>query len=430
MDLNKDVMKKEDISVKSARPFHIMVKPTGAKCNLDCKYCYFLSKENMYAGSRFHMDDLTLETYIKQYMECQKLPEVTFSWQGGEPTLMGLDFFKRAVDFQQKYTRPGTRVLNTIQTNGTLLDKEWCLFFKKYGFLIGLSIDGPEEIHNAYRVNKKGKGTFHRVLKGWKMLNDNGVEYNILCSVHAANQEKPLEVYQFFRDELKARYIQFIPIVERVTKEMLPLANSGWRKGNGRKRTFYTQKGDRVTDRSVSPAKYGEFLISIFDQWVRTDVGQTFVQIFDVALGSWFGQPGGLCIFSETCGNAMALEHNGDLFSCDHFVESDYMLGNIRKKHMTELSSSEKQIRFGEFKKTSLTEYCLKCDLNFACHGGCPKNRFIQTPEGEPGLNYLCSAYKSFFRHIDRPMKTMVHLIKQHRPPSEIMNRTVAKVKK
>lgn len=367
------------------------------------------------------MDDELLETYIKQYMESQQFPEVTFSWQGGEPTLMGLDFFKKAVHFQQKYARPGTRVLNTLQTNGTLLDEKWCLFFKKFGFLIGLSIDGSEEEHNAYRVNRKGEGSFHRVLKGWDLLNNTGVEYNILCSVHAANQDKPLDVYRFFRDELKAQFIQFIPIVERATQETLELANSGWRKGHSKKRTLYTQTGDRVTDRSVSPSKYGEFLISIFDEWVAHDVGQTYVQVFDVALGSWFGQTGGLCIFSETCGNAMALEHNGDLFSCDHFVEPDYLLGNIQKKHMAELASSEKQIKFGESKRTALPEYCRRCQVNFACHGGCPKNRFIRTPDGESGLNYLCEAYKAFFRHIDRPMKTMVRLLHKKRPPSDIM---------
>ncbi|MFC1840491.1 anaerobic sulfatase maturase [Thermodesulfobacteriota bacterium] len=420
-------MKKESSPTLQPHPFHIMVKPTGAKCNLDCGYCYFLSKERMYPNSNFRMDDRLLETYIKQYIESQQYPEITFSWQGGEPTLMGLDFFKQAVRYQQKYARPGTRILNTMQTNGTLLDKKWCSFFKKHGFLIGLSIDGPEEEHDAYRVSRQGKGSFNRVIKGWELLRETGVEFNILCSVHAANEDKPLEVYRFFRDKLKAVYIQFIPIVERATSETLQLANSGWQDTNSKKRILYTQTGNRVTDRSVSSSKYGDFLISIFDEWIRHDVGQIYVQIFDVALGSWFGQPGGLCIFSPTCGNAMALEHNGDLFSCDHFVEPDYMLGNILDRDMAKLAASEKQLKFGESKSTTLPEYCRRCDVKFACHGGCPKNRFAQTPDGEPGLNYLCPSYKSFFEYIDRPMKTMSRLLRKRRPPAEIMELIAAK---
>jgi len=414
-------MKKENIPINPVRPFHVMVKPSGSKCNLDCKYCYFLSKERMYPGSKFRMDEKLLEVYIKQYIESQPFPEIIFSWQGGEPALMGLDFFKKAIGYQQKYARPGTRILNTLQTNGTLLDKEWCSFFKKYGFLIGLSMDGPEELHDAYRVNRAGKGSFSRVMRGWQLLNDREVQYNILCSVSAANHDKPLEVYNFFRNELKARYIQFIPIVERATSESLPFANSGWREPDSKKRILYTQSGDRVTERSVSASKYGDFLVTIFDEWIRHDVGKTFVQIFDVALGAWYGQPGGLCIFSPTCGNAMALEHTGDLFSCDHFVEPEYLLGNIGKKNMVELAMSKKQREFGDAKRKTLPEYCLKCDVEFACHGGCPKNRFITTPDGEPGLNYLCAAYKTFFTHIDRPMKTMARLLRQHRPPAEIM---------
>lgn len=403
------------------RPFHVMIKPGGAKCNLDCEYCYFLSKEAMYPGSRFRMNDTVLETFTRQYIELQRLPEITFSWQGGEPTLMGLDFFKRAVRIQQKYAKPGTRILNTLQTNGTLLDEAWCRFFRQYGFLIGISIDGPEEIHNTYRVNKGGVGSFSSVLRGLRFLNEVGVEYNVLCSVHAANQDHPLTVYRFFRDDLKARFIQFIPIVERTTSQTLPLANNGWRKKNGRKRQLYTQSGNQVTDRSVAAEKYGSFLNTIFDEWVRHDVGHTFVQIFDVALGVWFGQPGGLCIFSPTCGNAMALEHNGDLFCCDHYVEPKYLLGNIQIDLMQELVSSEKQKRFGEIKQTSLPRYCRRCDVKFACQGGCPKNRFIQSPDGESGLNYLCAGYRAYFKHIDQPMRKMADLLNRKRPPAEIM---------
>lgn len=406
--------------------FHIMTKPTGAICNLDCKYCYFLSKEMLYPGSRFRMADALLETFIKQYIESQKVPEVTFAWQGGEPTLMGLDFFKRVIYYQQKHARPGLTIHNALQTNGTLLDDDWCRFFKAHNFLIGISIDGPQKMHDAYRVNKGGAGSFKQVMRGWQILVDHGVEFNVLCTVHAANQDHPLEVYRFFRDELKTQFIQFIPIVERVTAQHLPLANIGWseRDSGGlshESRPFYTQSGMFVTNRSVDAKKYGNFLVAIFDEWVRHDVGQVYVQLFDVALGAWLGQPGGLCIFAPTCGTALALEHNGDLFSCDHFVEPDHLLGNIQTDHMLDLVASDKQRQFGQDKLASLPRYCRECEVRFACHGGCPKNRFIHTPDGEPGLNYLCAGYKAFFTHIDRPMKIMANLLRQRRAPAEIM---------
>ena len=398
-----------------------MTKPSGAICNLDCKYCYFLSKEMMYPGSRFRMADELLETFVKQYVESQRAPEVTFAWQGGEPTLMGLEFFERVMHYQQKHARPGMKIHNALQTNGTLLDDDWCRFFKQHNFLIGISVDGPQALHDAYRVNKGGAGSFKQVMRGWRLLVEHSVEYNILCTVQAANQDHPLEVYRFFRDELKTRFIQFIPIVERTTAQMLTLANRGWYGSDDRERPLYTQSGSLVTDRTVDAAKYGQFLIAIFDEWVRHDVGKVFVQMFDVALGAWLGQPGGLCVFAPTCGRALALEHNGDLFSCDHFVEPDYFLGNIQSGHMLELVSSEKQRQFGEAKLSSLPRYCRECEVRFACHGGCPKNRFIHTPDGEPGLNYLCAGYKAFFNHIDQPMKMMAMLINLQRPPADIM---------
>jgi uncharacterized protein len=415
-------MTSKNSTVDPVRAFHVMTKPTGAICNLDCKYCYFLSKEMMYPGSRFRMADELLETFIRQYIEAQQVPEVTFAWQGGEPTLMGLDFFKRVLHYQHKHARPGMTIHNALQTNGTLLNEEWCQFFKDNNFLIGISIDGPQELHDAYRVNKGGAGSFAQVMRGWKLLYDHGVDYNILCTVHAANQDHPLEVYRFFRDELKTQFIQFIPIVERTTPELLPLANKGWRAADDEKdRPLYTQSGSKVTGRSVNAAKYGQFLISIFDEWVRHDVGRIFVQMFDVALGAWLGQPGGLCVFAPTCGLALAIEHNGDLFSCDHFVEPDYFLGNIQSEHMLNMVSSKKQRQFGEAKLTTLPQYCRQCEVRFACHGGCPKERFINTPDGEPGLNYLCAGYKAFFNHVDQPMKMMTMLIKMQRPPAEIM---------
>ncbi|MCB8928602.1 MAG: anaerobic sulfatase maturase [Ardenticatenaceae bacterium] len=412
------------------RAFHIMTKPSGAICNLDCKYCYFLSKEMMYPGSRFRMADALLETFIKQYIEAQQVPEVTFAWQGGEPTLMGLDFFKRVIHYQQKHAKPGMAIHNALQTNGMLLDDDWCQFFKKRNFLIGISIDGPQELHDAYRVNKGGAGSFKQVMRGWQLLVAHGVEFNVLCTVHAANQDQPLKVYRFFRDELKTQFIQFIPIIERATTQLLPLANIGWSERDGGERPLYTQSGTLVTKRSVNAQKYGDFLMAIFDEWVRHDVGQVYVQMFDVALGAWLGQPGGLCIFAPTCGTALALEHNGDLFSCDHFVEPEYLLGNIQNDHMLELVASDQQRQFGRDKMETLPRYCRECEVRFACHGGCPKNRFSQTPEGEPGLNYLCVGYKAFFNHVDRPMKIMGNLLRQRRAPAEIMSLMAAEDEK
>ena len=401
--------------------FHVMTKPRGAICNLDCKYCYFLSKEMLYPGSRFRMADELLENYTRQYIEAQRVNEVTFAWQGGEPTLMGLDFFQKAVRYQQKYARPGMRIQNALQTNGTLLDEAWVRFFKEYDFLIGLSVDGPRELHDAYRVNKGGAGSFEQVMRGWRLLRGADVDYNVLCTVHAANQDHPLTVYHFFRDELQTQFIQFIPIVERTTTAVLPFANLGWHERDEGERPLYVQSGSEVTHRSVGAEKYGRFLTTIFDEWARRDVGRVYVQMFDVALAAWIGQPGALCIFAPTCGNALALEHNGDLYSCDHYVEPTYHLGNIQDDLLIDLVASPQQRQFGQDKRTTLPRYCQECEVRFACHGGCPKNRFITTPSGEPGLNYLCAGYKIFFNHVGRPMQTMVRLLRQSRAPAEIM---------
>jgi len=401
-------------------PFHLLAKPTGATCNLDCKYCFFLSKEMLYPGDRFRMSDQLLLTYIRQLLEAQPSGEVNVAWQGGEPTLMGLDFFQRAVGYVERYRKPAQTILHTIQTNGTLLNDDWCAFFKNHNFLVGLSVDGPKEMHDAYRVNKGGAGSFDQVMRGWEVLNRHNVDVNILCTIHAANADHPLEVYKFFRGELKTKFMQFIPIVERTTADFLPLANLGWGERPGSDRPLYTQHGSLVTERSVGAEQFGRFLIAIFDEWVRRDVGDVFVQTFDVALGSWVGQHN-LCIFSPTCGNALALEHNGDLYSCDHFVEPGYLLGNIQKTSMRELVNSEAQRAFGQHKLTSLPKYCRECEVLFACYGECPRNRFISTPDGEPGLNYLCTGYKSFFNHIDPAMKTMANLLRQGRFADEIM---------
>lgn len=382
--------------------FHVMLKPRGAICNLDCKYCYFLAKEMLYPGSRFRMADALLEAYTRQYIAAQRVPEVTFAWQGGEPTLMGLEFFERAVALQQQYRKPGMRIYNAFQTNGVLLDDAWCAFFKAHDFLVGLSIDGPRALHDAYRVDKGGHPSFDRVMRGLDRLQHHGVEFNVLTTVHAANANHPLEVYRFLRDEVGTQFIQFIPIVERAN-------------------TTGVQAGAQVTERSVSGQQYGDFLITIFDEWVRRDVGRVFVQLFDIALGAWLGQQPGLCIFRETCGEALALEHNGDLYSCDHFVEPRHKLGNIQEIPLIELVASEQQRQFGQAKRDTLPRYCRECAVRFVCNGGCPKDRLLRTPDGEPGLNYLCAGYKAFFTHIDPAMRFMANELRHRRPPATIM---------
>jgi uncharacterized protein len=400
--------------------YHVLAKPTGPICNLDCEYCFFLSKEMLYPGDRFRMADELLETYIRQLLESHRTPDVAVSWQGGEPTMMGLDFFRRSVEIVEQYRRPHQRIGYTIQTNGVLIDEGWATFFKEHGFLVGLSVDGPEELHDAFRVDKRGKGSFDRVMAGYQHLKAHEVDVNVLCTVHAVNQDQPLEVYRFFRDDMGVQFIQFIPIVERATEALLPLANLGWSTERKGKRPLYVQAGNRVTDRSVDPHAFGQFLTAIFDEWLKNDVGEVYVQHFDVALANWHGEPPGLCIFSETCGLALALEHNGDLYSCDHFVEPDYLLGNINDTPMVELVASQQQVDFGKAKRDTLPEFCRSCEVRFACHGGCPKNRFTRTPDGEDGLNYLCAGYKTFFNHVDRPMRLMSDLLRQGRAPAEV----------
>jgi len=406
---------------RAPRPFHLLAKPTGAVCNLDCTYCFFLSKEMLYPGSRFRMADELLETYVRQLLESHPDGEVSIAWQGGEPTLMGLEFFRRSVEYAERHAQPGQKVAYSIQTNGTRLDDEWCAFFKEHAFLVGLSVDGPRRLHDAYRVDKGGQGTFDQVMRGWESLGAHGVDVNILCTVHAANADHPLEVYRFFRDELKTSFIQFIPIVERATPEMLPVANLGWGERGSDARPLYLTEGSLVTERSVTAAQWGRFLIGVFDEWVRRDVGQTYVQMFDAALASWVGAPAAICIFAETCGGALAIEHNGDLYSCDHFVEPKYLLGNIQQVHMLELVSSDRQRQFGLAKRDTLPRYCRECPVLFACHGECPKDRFITTPDGEPGLNYLCAGYKAFFTHVDRPMRLMAELLQSGQAPAQVM---------
>jgi uncharacterized protein len=382
-----------------------MAKPTGSACNLNCAYCFFLKKEGLYPGSDFRMPDEVHEGYIRQLLEAHQTPEVTVAWQGGEPTLMGLDFFRRSMELQKKYQKPGTRIENTFQTNGILLNDEWCQFFHDNNFLIGLSMDGPKDLHDFYRKDKGGRGTFDRVVRAARLLQKRKVEFNILCTVNSKNADHPLDVYRFFRDDLGTHYIQFIPIVERINEK----GETGF------------QEGNKVTDRSVRPDQWGRFLIEIFDEWVKKDVGETFVLNFDGALAGWLGMAGTVCIFGPTCGLGMALEHNGDLYSCDHFVEPDYYLGNILKTSLIELVASEKQGKFGKNKRDTLPKYCRECEVLSICNGECSKNRFIETPDEEPGLNYLCEGYKAFFKHADRPMKIMADLIRRGKLAEEVM---------
>jgi uncharacterized protein len=377
--------------------FHLMAKPGGSRCNLACRYCFYLSKRELYPGSRFRMSDEVLEEYTRQTIEGHCIPDVTFAWQGGEPTLMGLDFFKKALQLQKKYCRPGMLIRNTIQTNGILLDNRWCDFFRKNRFLVGISIDGPRELHDACRTDTAGKGTFDRVMQGLALLKKHQVDFNILCTVNAVNGDHPCKVYRFFRDEAKAQFIQFVPVVER------------------------DRTTGEITALSIRPDQYGKFLIGVFDEWVRHDVGRIYVQHFDTALANWYGEPHGICVFSPTCGSAMVIEHNGDIYSCDHFVGQDHLLGNILEVPLAELVHSDRQRQFGRNKRERLPQYCRECPVLFACRGECPKNRFAPTPDGEPGLNYLCEGYRLFFSHIDKPMKFMAGELRENRPPSNVM---------
>jgi uncharacterized protein len=384
----------------------VLTKPAGSTCNLNCAYCFYLKKEALYPGSRFRMCEEVLESYICQLIESHRSDAVTVAWQGGEPTLMGVDFYRQAIAFQEKYRRPGMTFENSLQTNGTLLDDEWCAFFRDNNFLVGISIDGPRELHDTHRVDRAGKPTFERVMRGLRLLRKHGVEYNILVTVNRVNADRPLEVYRFFRDEVQTSWLQFIPVIERLYEGKV---------------TPY-QRGSKVSDRSVKPGQWGRFLTAIFDEWVRNDVGKVFVQTFEAAVRNWMGLgSSGMCIFDPTCGHGLALEHNGDLYACDHFVEPDYLLGNIQHTHMAELAGSAQQSQFGRDKRDTLPGTCRKCEVRFACHGECPKNRFLTAPDGEPGLNYLCAGYKSFFSHADRSLKILAGLIRRGLPAPKIM---------
>ncbi len=381
------------------RTIHVLAKPAGPNCNLACAYCYYLPKGDLYPGDRLRMPDDVLERYIRQMIETQSGSHVEIAWQGGEPTLVGIDFYRRAVELVERYRRPGMTVQLSLQTNGTRLDDEWCAFLGAHGFLVGLSIDGPAWLHNAYRVDRGGAPTHARVLRAARLLSRHRVAFNVLSCVHAANSGHPLDVYRHLRDDVGANFIQFIPVVEPVLVDDVSVG---------------------VTDRTVDPDDWGRFLMAVFDEWARGDIGEVFVQQFDAALGSWLGLPSALCVFAETCGTAVALEHNGDVYACDHFVDPSHRLGNIRERHLLELVGSERQRLFGAAKRDALPGVCRVCPVEFACRGECPRNRFAEAADGEPGLNYLCRGYRQFFEHVRGPMDRMSAALLQGRSAAHL----------
>jgi uncharacterized protein len=400
----------------AAAPFHAMTKPVGPACNLACSYCFYLEKSQLFRGAgNFRMSDETLEAYIRDYIAAQPGTEVHFAWQGGEPTLLGIDFFREVVALQERFCA-GRAIRNAFQTNGILLDAEWAEFFARHKFLVGVSIDGPRELHDAYRVDRGGQPTFDRVMAGLDVLRARGVEFNTLTTVNRKNARHPGEVYRFLK-KVGSGYIQFIPIVERDA----PPGGSETGLHLAPPPDHPDGAGSAVTPWSVRPADYGEFLCRIFDEWLREDVGKVFVQQFDAALANWAGEPPGVCVFSKNCGRTVAVEHNGDVYSCDHYVYPEYCLGSLLDKPLASMVDSPAQDRFGEAKSAALPRCCLECPVEFACHGECPKHRFLRTPEGEPSMNYLCAAYRRFFAHIDSAMRTMAALLQSAQPPSAIM---------
>jgi uncharacterized protein len=404
--------KRHKNSAKTLTAFHVMAKPVGPICNLDCRYCFYLEKENLYGKKQdWAMPDPVLESYISQFITAQDAPAISFAWQGGEPALLGVDFFRKVVAIQKKYAN-GKTIENAFQTNGVLLDDGWGEFLAENHFLIGLSIDGPADLHDFYRVDKGGAPTFDRVMRGLRYLVKHQVDFNALTVVNRRNSQHPLRVYRFLKG-IGCHFMQFIPIAERVAETANP---------DGLVLIGPSDPHEaEVSEWSVAPREYGVFLCTIFDEWVRNDVGNYYVQLFDVTLESWLGMLPSLCVFRPTCGNALALEHNGDLYSCDHYVYPENKLGNIMEQPLKELVNSAQQRRFGLDKRDSLPRYCRECDVRFACNGECPKHRFISTPDGEPGLNYLCAGYKLFFKHVDPCMKFMANELRHERAPANVM---------
>lgn len=395
-------------------PIYVMAKPVGPLCNMDCEYCYYLEKSKLYhARKRFRMSDETLERFTQSYIQCQPGPFVQFTWHGGEALLPGIDFYRKALKFQQRYGRQ-REIQNCIQTNGLLITDEWCRFFKDNNFLVGISIDGPEDMHDYYRKDCGGKGTFSRVMKGIERLQRHGVEFNTLSVLHDYNVRFPLEIYHFFKD-IGSRYMQFSPIVERLGT-----------RPDGLELLTAAENDDREAELapwSVDPIAYGDFYIAIFDEWVRRDVGQYFIQLFDATLAGTVGEQPGVCLYAKTCGHAMAMEHNGDVYACDHFVYPEYKRGNIYEKTLVEMALSEEQLQFGKDKQHALPAQCRSCRFLKLCNGECPKNRIAFSSDGEYGLNYLCEGLKRYFAHVEPAMKYMAEELRNQRPPASIMKK-------
>jgi uncharacterized protein len=407
-------------SSPAREPFHIMAKAIGPICNLNCQYCFYLEKEKLYPDNeKWKMPEDKLETFIRDYIAAQPGNHVSFAFQGGEPTLLGVDYFRKVVEFQKKHAH-GKQIETAFQTNGTLLDDEWGEFLAENNFLVGLSIDGPEDLHNHYRVDKKGGATYKDVMRGLQILKKHKVEFNTLTCVNAETVKHPDKIYKFLTN-IGSRYLQFIPIVERQVDENAAKLGLDFASPPDLDTPPENKENPKMSPFAVPAEAYGDFLIKIFNKWVKRDVGRVYVQLFDVALGKWVGAPGGLCYFSETCGRALAMEHDGDVYTCDHFVYPKYKLGNLMNTSLGELADSDQAKAFGQAKKDRLPQYCLNCKVRFACNGECPKHRFTWTPDGEWGLNYLCPAYKKFFSYIDPYMKIMADLYRNQKPPAAIM---------
>ncbi len=402
-------------ALKLKRPdaFQVMLKPAGSSCNLNCTYCYYLEKKKLYSGTGIpRMPDELLENFTKQFIEAHQIPVVTFTWQGGEPTLMGLDFYMKAIELQKKYSGD-KKIENAFQTNGTRLNDDWCKFFVDNNILVGISIDGAEHNHDHYRRTPSGGATFKRVMKGIDLLHRHKVEFNTLSVVNDYNVHYATETYRFLK-RIGSGFMQFLPVVEHIAPE----------RTEEELRLIAPVHSDNpiVTSWSTGAEDFGKFLVSIFDEWVRNDVAKYYVQIFDATLANYVGENPGLCVFNDTCGDALVMEHNGDLFSCDHFVYPEYYLGNITNTPLIDLVKSQKQFDFGIDKRNTLPKYCLQCEVRYACHGECPKHRFLKTPDGSPGLNYLCAGYKLFFKYVEPYMKFMAEELKYKRPPANVMN--------
>lgn len=392
-----------------SKPLYVLAKPVGASCNLRCKYCYYLEKSHLYrnAPARVMSDEL-LERFVQEYIQAQTMSQVLFTWHGGEPLMRPLSFYRKAVALQEKYAF-GRQIDNTIQTNGTLLTDEWCEFFKEHNWLVGISIDGPQEFHDEYRRTASDKPSWQKVMRGIRLLRKHGVEWNAMAVVNDFNAGYPLEFYHFFK-EMGAKYIQFAPVVERMAAH-----------SDGRHLATLVDQECPVADFSVSPAQWGDFLCAIFDEWVRHDVGQTYVEIFDCTLANWVGERPGICVYAKECGHAGVMEFNGDVYSCDHFVFPEYKLGNIRDRTLVEMLYGEQQRQFSCLKHASLPKQCKECEWEFACHGECPKNRFVNDRYGNPGQNYLCSGYRHFYEHVAPYMDFMKKEFMNQRPPANVM---------